>query len=382
MSERERFRTQGGYYLMMRNPMAIDEFTRLLKLYPADTAGISNLALAYFYAHDMQMALKESQRAVNQYPKVLFYRSNTALIALYAGEFENAATEARKVLAQDPSDEFAWLALALSLLAQGHPEQAMEEYRHAAEAVSARAASIVTLGLSDLALYEGRVSDAAAMLEKGIAGDLGNNDPSTAAYKLVALARAQLILGKPQAAADAADRAVAGNEKEKKESITLAAAEVYIDAGQETKALTLAMDLGKRIEPDPQSYARLIEGEAALKRNKVQDAIRLFQEAQKLADSWLTHLALGRAYLEAAAFTEALIEFNECVKRRGEATAVFLDDMPSYRYFPQVYYYLGCAQDGLKSPAAADSYRKFLDIKQKGGEDPLIADARRRLGSK
>jgi hypothetical protein len=47
-----------------------------------------------------------------------------------------------------------------------------------------------------------------------------------------------------------------------------------------------------------------------------------------------------------------------------------------------VYYYLGRAQEGLKSPAAAGSYRKFLDIKQKGGKDLLIADTRRRLASR
>ncbi|MGA2263777.1 MAG: hypothetical protein ABSH28_20375 [Acidobacteriota bacterium] len=49
---------------------------------------------------------------------------------------------------------------------------------------------------------------------------------------------------------------------------------------------------------------------------------------------------------------------------------------------PMVYYYLGRAQEGLKSPAAAGSYRKFLDIKQKGGKDLLIADTRRRLASR
>jgi len=29
-----------------------------------------------------------------------------------------------------------------------------------------------------------------------------------------------------------------------------------------------------------------------------------------------------------------------------EATAVFLDDVPTYRLFPPVYYYLGRAQEG------------------------------------
>jgi hypothetical protein len=45
-----------------------------------------------------------------------------------------------------------------------------------------------------------------------------------------------------------------------------------------------------------------------------------------------------------------------------------------------VYYYLGRAQEGLKSPAAAESFKQFLAIEAKGTGDPMIADARRRLG--
>jgi hypothetical protein len=70
-----------------------------------------------------------------------------------------------------------------------------------------------------------------------------------------------------------------------------------------------------------------------------------------------------------------------CLKRRGEATAVFLDDVPTYRLFPPVYYYLGRAQEGLKSPAAAESYKTFIGIKASSTEDPLVADARRRVGN-
>ena len=88
---------------------------------------------------------------------------------------------------------------------------------------------------------------------------------------------------------------------------------------------------------------------------------------------------LGRAYLEATAFTEAYSELEICTKRRGEATAVFLDDVPSYSYLPPVYYYLGRAQEGLGSSGAAASYRRFVGLKAETGDDPLLLAARRRL---
>jgi hypothetical protein len=39
---------------------------------------------------------------------------------------------------------------------------------------------------------------------------------------------------------------------------------------------------------------------------------------------------------------------------------------------------MGLAQEGLGSPAAADSFKTFLTIKQRG-DDPLAAAARRHL---
>ena len=59
MSDREKYRTRGGYYLLIRNPdNAIEEFTALVKQFPADTAGLANLAFAYFVKRDMANALE------------------------------------------------------------------------------------------------------------------------------------------------------------------------------------------------------------------------------------------------------------------------------------------------------------------------------------
>jgi len=119
-----------------------------------------------------------------------------------------------------------------------------------------------------------------------------------------------------------------------------------------------------------------------LRRGNAAQSVSLANEAQRLTDSWLARFDSGRAYLEAGSFTEAHDDLEACLKRRGEATAVFLDDVPTYRLFPPVYYYLGRAQEGLKSPAAAESYRTFIAIMEKADEGPLVADARRRLVSR
>jgi hypothetical protein len=141
-----------------------------------------------------------------------------------------------------------------------------------------------------------------------------------------------------------------------------------------------AASLSQRLDNEPHVYAKLILGEMQLKKGNAREALTAFQEAQKLSDSWLGHLDLARAYLDAQSFTEASSEIDVCWNRRGEATSVFLDDNPTYHVFPVVHYYQGRAREGLHSPGAAESYKLFLETKAKASEDPLIGDARKRLG--
>jgi hypothetical protein len=44
-----------------------------------------------------------------------------------------------------------------------------------------------------------------------------------------------------------------------------------------------------------------------------------------------------------------------------------------------VYYEQGRVREGMKLAGATDSYRAYLDFREKAGEDALLADIRRRL---
>src|SRR5204862_5402180 len=60
MTEREKFRTLGGYYLGIAQnfEQAVDNYSKLVTAYPADFAGRNGLALAYFYQRDFAKALE------------------------------------------------------------------------------------------------------------------------------------------------------------------------------------------------------------------------------------------------------------------------------------------------------------------------------------
>ena len=377
MSDREKFRTRGLYYLVIRRPdKAIEELSSLVKQYPSDTAGIANLALAYFYKRDMPAALREGRRAIEIYPKNVIQRNNVGLFAMYAGDFEASVKEQKAVLDLNPKFHLAFVGLALSQLAEGKADEARDTWGKLA-ALDARGASLAAIGLADMALAAGRPSEAVPLLEKGTADDLAAKNPDAAAAKLVALAEAQLALGKEKAALASAEKAISLANGE---NILFPSARIFLAAGQAPRALSLAAELGKRLDSDPQAYGKLIEAEALLRAGKAPDAIKTLEAAKGIADTWIGRVDLGRAYFEAGAFTEADAEFEQALKRRGEATAVFLDELPSWRTFGPAVYWRGRAQEALKSPAAAETFKAFLALRGDAGGDPLVADARRRLG--
>jgi serine/threonine protein kinase/Flp pilus assembly protein TadD len=378
MTDREKYRTRGAYYLMERDyEKAIEQFRALERQFPADSAGIGNLALAEFYARNMTGAVEDERRVVAIYPDNVLYLNNYGLFAMYAGDFDTAVHESERLLQLNPGFEKAYICLGISQLARGDETAAAEAYKKAAP-LSAWGASASAVGLADMALYQGRPDDALAILEPAVKADLAANDASRAAAKYLMQAQAWLMKGQNAKAIAAAERAVGGSTDE---SLLYPAAMVFLEAGRIEKALDLGQKLSQRLEPDPGAYAKLIEAEVQMKRKDYRDAVRTFQDAQKIADTWLGRLGLGRAYLEAGAFPDAETEVDACVKRRGEAASVFLDDEPSWRYFARVDYYLGRAREGLQSPGAAEAYQNYLKARERSVNDPLATDAKRRLRS-
>jgi eukaryotic-like serine/threonine-protein kinase len=85
----------------------------------------------------------------------------------------------------------------------------------------------------------------------------------------------------------------------------------------------------------------------------------------------ITYLGLSSASLQAGS------EFDRCIKRQGEALSLFLDEEPTHAYFPAVLYYQGRVREALTSDGFMDSYRAYLAIRDKAGEDPLAREVRK-----
>jgi eukaryotic-like serine/threonine-protein kinase len=382
MTDREKYRTLGTYYQnVVRNyEKAVENYETLVRLYPADNVGHGALALAYLGMNDVQRAVIEGRKSLEIYPRSSLMRYNYAMYAMYAGDFTTAIAEALRLQKENPEFEYALLPLALSKLAQGDAPAARDAYARLSQA-SAFGESFAKQGAADMDLYFGRPADAIRSLREGI--ELDAKSKSTAEgvpQKYVALADAYLALGQKGRAADAAREAARLSHHE---SSMFPAARVLLRAEQAEQALHIAADLDKMLQRQTTAYAGLIRGEIALENGRLAEGIETIRAAQKRHDSWFSRFLLGKAYVEAGHYAEALAELDICLKRRGETTDVFFYDTPTLRYMPATFYWLGRAKEGLGSIAESKKvYEQFLQLRTEADPpDPLAADARRRVSS-
>jgi tetratricopeptide (TPR) repeat protein len=375
MTEREVYSIRGLYYLTTGDhQQCVKEYGDLIAAYPADVAGHNNLALCSIYLRDIPRALTEMRRVVTMLPKRDLYRVNLALYSNYAGEFPAADREARAI--QTP-DVKALTALAFSQLGQGQPAAAKATYDRLAM-VSPLGASVAAAGLGDLAAFEGRFGDAARILRAAAVDDIEAKRTEAAASKLAAAALADVSRGRTRSAVDGAADALLHSSSVKTRFL---AGRVYVEAGEAERARPLVVSLGRELQAEPQAYAKILEAGVALKAGDARQAVRLLTDANTLLSTWMGHFDLGRAYLALDAFPQADSEFDRCLKRRGEALSLFLDDEPTYALFPMVYSYQGRVRKGLQLQSAADAFSAYLAIRGQSTDDPVVSDVRRLMPS-
>ncbi len=377
MTERERYRNRALYYLITGDwQNCAQEYTQLVTHYPADRVGQYNLATCYMQLRNVPKALEAAQHAVAIVPKGVGPRLNLSFISSFDGDFAAGEKEARAGLTLNPSSVQGYLVLAEAQVGEGQIDKAIESY-HQLAGLGPVASSVANAGLADLAAYQGKYTEAATNLADGARADVAAKDTDNAARKYAALGNIEELQGKHAAALSDIGKALTYSQSTQ---IEFLAASTYVDAGEMAKAQKLATSLSSALPSESQAYGRIVTGMMALKRKDSNEAIRQITAANNLLDTWIGHFDLGQAYLEAGAFTEADSQFDQCMKRGGEAIELFLDNVPTYAYFPPVYYYQGRVRQGMNSEGFADFYKSYLSIRGQSSEDPLVADIRHRIG--
>jgi eukaryotic-like serine/threonine-protein kinase len=378
MTDREKYRIRALHFTITGDQQkCVEEYTTLVTRFPSDAGGYNNIARCLTQLRNISKALEQQRLAATILPKRPLYRYNVSITLSYLSDFQAAERDARALEGMDPPYPNGPVALAFAQLGQGQLAQAAETYQKlngSGKVYASRARS----GLADLALYEGRYADAARMLEQGAAEDLANKNSDLAAMKFAVLAETLLSQNNKKAAVSAAESALSNSRAVK---IRFLVGRIFAAAGEAPRAQKIAAELAKELLDEPQAYSKLIEGEILMAKRDPRAAIKPFSEANSQLNTWIGHFELGRAYLEAGALPQADSEFDQCLTRRGEALALFLDEWPTYGYLPPLYYYLGRVREGLKSEGFGEFYKTYVSIRGKAGEDPFLPDARKRAGS-
>ncbi len=196
-----------------------------------------------------------------------------------------------------------------------------------------RGQSLATIGMADVAIFDNRLDQAVSLLNSGIVADQSTNNERGIGTKKMALAQTLFAQDQPEAALDSLadlniDTATDGQ--------LVAGAELFVALGQLDAAGDIAAYYAGQLRPKSRAYAALIEAMIALDNGEHIAAVDKLRAAIEFQDLWIARYYLGQAYLAAAYPAEAASEFDAAWQRRGEAMAMFFDDIPTWRYMARL----------------------------------------------
>jgi tRNA A-37 threonylcarbamoyl transferase component Bud32/tetratricopeptide (TPR) repeat protein len=358
---------------------ALDRYVESIAAYeqansrwPGDERIELSVARQALYARDWPLGTELARRAVTDHPRSSSLRQMLLSAYINSEHIDLAAREGEKAmsdLARPTPDLLVDIAVAETLI--GEPKRAGAPLGKLAVldpeyADEARA---------DLALYEGRLDDAAALLQHWIDDAVSKHDPGAARTEYITVAELLLRRGDRASAAVAAKAALAGSEGEAAIWNQYEIAHSLLESGQEADALTLTRSWKDHPSLVWKAYAKIVSGDLMRAHSKLREATSLYEEALGLVDMWIAHARLGEVYLARGDWAGAERELSLCIARRGEGALV---STPGLHALSPALYALARAKEGRKSPDAAAAYDALLTLEPEPQHDPLAADARRR----
>src|SRR5262249_42223295 len=147
-------------------------------------------------------AADEMRQALRMLPSHVGMKTNLALVTALSGDFDGAEQQLASMPQTNP---LTVQVLAYSQIGRGQLKEAVELYRKLAT-TGAYGTSAAAAGLADLAIYQGRFSEAEQILHKGANDDLAAKNADRAAIKWTSIAYSSLMAGRKREAVSAADK--------------------------------------------------------------------------------------------------------------------------------------------------------------------------------
>lgn len=375
MTERERLRTLGFYYsrAVHNYDKAKETFEELLAKYPSDSAAMNNLGMLYFTNRDFLPAQLAGANLLELYPGVDQYLANYSLFSMYAGDWQNAERSANELVARK-SDYFpVYLSLAASRFIDRDLTGVQRAYESMRQTGVGVAAIVAGMGEADLLLARGDANNAIRVLKQGVDAARGDNHATT---QQLWLAEAHLMIGDDKSARTLLS-ALEASVSETEHLTTMG--QLFVKLGELERAESVATQLIASTARDRRAFGHTLQAEVTLSRGDHNAALDHARKAIDLITLWDTRFVRARTYLQAEENLTALAEFED-LKRDGEALSRYLDDIPTFRVYAEIPYWIGRAQEARGNQRAANrSFQEFLEVRDLGRNDEQAAYALERV---
>jgi tetratricopeptide (TPR) repeat protein len=333
LSERERLRTQGMYYLFESENYgkALEHMQALLKISPLEVAAINNAALARCNLLDFKGAVESMSKAVSMAPEEPFYRVNLALYCMYAGEFDRAMELARGVIAEGMDSVDSCIALGCSLYATGREQEAVDAFSVLLQSDQTDHLQGL-LALADLALATGNSAEAGSLLDEAATINSKVDGEASARVKLL---QAEVLIATDRCGT-AADICSAVLDQCSDARLIAAGSLLARDLGDAGLLQKAATSLKRKLDDQSQAFLQMIE---SLNNEVNQDylaAERALRRGLEIVDLWMLHYALAGLYERLDMGLEAKLERDICLARSGEGVTAWINRMPTCRYLARV----------------------------------------------
>ena len=306
---------------------AAEELERFLKAYPNRTAPLQNLALSYLYSRNPKAAVETARKSLSLAANY-FDQANFAMYLMYAGEFEKCEEKLLDIGTHGSVYDLA-TTMAICQAMTGNVEEAERIYESLRiGSHSQRLAGY--LGLADLYAYTGDYERALVVCREAPE----SNDPMSvriAAYGAI-FARSAGLSHEPSSRVNKllADATELGLSSE----LLYLLGRAGVSIPNHDAALTISQHLSEKFDSTSKLYADLLRVEIELVGGAdIVTTVSTLKNLVGTLDSWMARYLLASAFQKGGQTMDAIIEWQKCIERSGEAVAIMLDEVPSLHLY-------------------------------------------------
>lgn len=322
-SDREQRLIEASYYEVKGEyEQEVGSLKILVGLHPDDSEAHQNLAYAYRNVGD-------TNRAIDQLREVLNLDSNSIrpyveLVRFLArvNRNEEAVDTYQQAIDHGWNTPTLHWGRGLALLGQGRTADAMHEFEQLQE-TNGLYQSTGRIYLARTLMYEGKLKEAASLLQAGIIAD---HSAKSLSYELLGrylLASSYIAEERLGSARAQLYRIVASSDRETEEPGDLVrVGTLYArigDTGSAEGILSRLRDVPSGASaPFTKACREIVTGEIASAHHNYGAAVRLFSAANDLYPMVLSHQSLARVYQIQGDWVHAIVEWQKVLAAKGE----------------------------------------------------------------